>query len=192
MRPVRRDDRGATLPEYALLIGLVVVVCIGVISYLTDASDAEVDQRSGEIGTPSEDNALPAGGGGGGGTSTGSTDGGTPTDVVAHVGGLSGATTTSSNGTKWSATVTISVVDASGQPVAGATVTASWSAGNKGGTSCLTSSTGTCPITSDTFNRGGGNPVTSVEFTVSNVSGDSVTSYDSAANTASSLVIPAP
>jgi hypothetical protein len=189
---MRHQEKGATLVEYALLIALVVVVCIGVIEVLTDNSDEKVDTRSGEIGVPSEENALPgATDGSGGGTSTDGSDGGGSVSAVAHVGGLSAATSTSSNGNKWSATVTVTIVDASGEPVTGATVTGDWSAGN-GGTSCVTGASGTCPISSADFNAGGGNPVESVTFSVTNVSGSSVASYDSAANTSSSIVISRP
>lgn len=74
------------------------------------------------------------GGGGGGGTTT----------PVLHVGDLDGRGVLS--GKNWQAQVTISVVNASGQPVPGATVTARWGSGTSG--SCVTGANGTCTLSS--------------------------------------------
>jgi len=184
--PMRgRRDRGAALVEYAMLMALVVVVSLAAISALTDESDAKVAAQPDRIGLPSEDNALnaPPGDADPGGDDD---DGGSSGPVTAHVGGLSGATSVSNN--DWSATITITVVDDSDNPVQGATVTGSWSVGT-GGTTCTpTSASGTCSITSSALRRTGGSAVPSVTFTIGAISGTDVT-YDGSANSVSALTV---
>lgn len=99
--------------------------------------------------------------------------GGTTTTV--HVADLDSAKTFSKN--KWTATVTIKVVDQSGAPVSGAVVTGGWSAGYTGTGTCTTTTAGTCSVTTGSMKL----TVTSVTFTVNGVTGTGLT-YDSAAN----------
>ncbi|MGK2903004.1 MAG: Flp family type IVb pilin [Mycobacterium sp.] len=42
---VRRGDRGATLPEYAMIVALVVIVSLGAITRLRDGSTEELEER---------------------------------------------------------------------------------------------------------------------------------------------------
>ena len=90
-----------------------------------------------------------------------------------HIGDLDAASTTA--GKNWKPTVTVTGHDGSEQPVAGATVTGSWSNGVTGSTSCTTGTGGTCSMsrTSKT--------ATTATFTVTNVALSSLT-YVSVAN----------
>lgn len=95
--------------------------------------------------------------------------------VHIHVGDLDGISTTV--GTKWTAAVTIAILDANNVPVAGATVSGAWSGGYSGSGSCLTGADGRCNVTTGSMTRRS----TSVTFAVTGVvSGSAV--YDSAAN----------
>jgi hypothetical protein len=105
-----------------------------------------------------------------------------PPATVMHVGTLTGSS--AANGKSgWRATVTVGIRDVGNQPVANATVTGSWSGGSSGSASCVTGTAGTCSVTSAKL----ANNVTSVTFTVSNVTragstynpaGNAVTSKD--------------
>jgi PKD repeat protein len=89
-----------------------------------------------------------------------------------HLGDLDGSVRAWKN--FWRATVTITVHDASHNPVANATVAGSW---DSGGTDfCVTNDTGQCSITSDKLDHGVG-----VTFTVNDVT-HATLSYDPAGN----------
>ena len=92
-----------------------------------------------------------------------------------HVGDLDGAGT--SQGNKWTSTVTITVHDANHNPVANATVTGAWSNGASGTSSCTTASNGQCTVTKSNLSRGR----SSVTFTVNNVT-RATSTYTSANN----------
>jgi hypothetical protein len=92
-----------------------------------------------------------------------------------HVGDLDGTGT--SQGNKWTSTVTITVHDANHNPVANATVTGRWSNGANGTASCTTASNGQCTVTKSNLSRGR----SSVTFNVSNVTRSNYT-YASASN----------
>ncbi len=98
-----------------------------------------------------------------------------PNSTPVHVGDLDGSSV--QNGGRWNATVTITVHNASEQPVSGATVSGSWSNGANGGGSCTTNGSGQCSITKNNVK----NNVSSVTFTVTDISGTSMT-YDSGAS----------
>ncbi len=178
-----RRDRGATLVEYALLVGLLVVVSLGVIQNLEDKGGSKVASRSDGIGQPTEANDLS-----GPGTTSPTTPPTTappPSPVTVHVGTLAGATSTS--GGDWSATVTITVLDADGNPAQSVSVTGSWTIPG-GGTTCTTDANGECAITSVSMKRNGNGSVPSIEFAIVNLGGAQVT-YDPDSNSASSLTI---
>jgi len=80
-----------------------------------------------------------------------------------HIGDLDGLST--AQGTKWTATVTITVHDANHNPVANATVTGKWSNGATGTVSCTTNSNGQCTVSKTGIRKG----KSSVTFTVNNV-----------------------
>jgi PKD repeat protein len=77
------------------------------------------------------------------------------------LGSLSGGGSTRKGG--WTAQVTLSTVDGSGQPVAGATVSGLWSTGASG--SCTTGAAGTC-----SFSLNVGKKATSVRWAISTIS----------------------
>jgi len=110
----------------------------------------------------------------------------TPPPPVAEmwVGSLSG--TASSSGRTWIATVTVGVVGDDGLPVAGVTVSGSWSAGS-GATSCTTNAGGSCPLMSSALPKKTG----SVRFSVTDLAGPVLT-YVSSMNVASSIVVAKP
>lgn len=100
--------------------------------------------------------------------------GGSTTTV--NVADLDATKTTSRN--KWTATVTIKVVDQTGAPVSGAAVAGAWSGGYNGTGTCTTTTAGTCSLVSGGMKL----TVTSVTFTVTSVTGTGLV-YNAAANT---------
>ena len=92
-----------------------------------------------------------------------------------HIGDLDGTST--KQGNKWTANVTITVHDTNHNPVANATVTGNWSNGATGTASCTTGSNGQCSVNKSGI-RGGKSSVT---FTVNNVTRSNYT-YASASN----------
>jgi hypothetical protein len=100
-----------------------------------------------------------------------------PPQVTYHLSGLSGYGMNVSS-TKWNAVVMVSAHDANNQPVAGVTVSGSWSNGAKGTGSCTTAATGSCTITKNSLAR---NKVASVVFTLTSVT-HATFLYDPAGN----------
>ncbi|MEW5991435.1 MAG: GDSL-type esterase/lipase family protein [Chloroflexota bacterium] len=107
-----------------------------------------------------------------------------PPEGVMSVGSLDGSATSSRR--TWTATVTVGVIGEAGAPVPGVIVEGVWSAGS-GATSCVTSDTGTCSITSAALNK----KTASVLFTVTNLSADGWI-YAASSNVASSVVVVKP
>jgi len=67
-------------------------------------------------------------------------------DPILHIGGLTGSSQVLKGG-KWNATATIVAHDALHAPTAGVTVTATWSNGVSGTSTCVTNTSGTCSVT---------------------------------------------
>lgn len=78
------------------------------------------------------------------------------------------AGSSASNGSKWTANVTITVTD-NGSPLSGATVAWSWSSGTTGSGTCTTNASGQCSVSKSGIPK----RVGSVTFTVSAVNGSS-------------------
>jgi hypothetical protein len=97
----------------------------------------------------------------------------TPDNSTIHVGDLDGAN--GNNGSTWTAYVTITIHDASENPVANATVSGDWS--NGGSANCTTDANGQCTVSQSGIRKNVG----TVNFTVSGVSHTSYT-YDATAN----------
>lgn len=183
-----RHERGATMVEYALLVSLLVVVSLGVIQSLEDKGESKVASRSDGIGQPTESNELS----GPGTTSptTPPTSTPPPTPLTVHIGTLAG--TASQSGNDWSATVTITVLDADGNPAQGVTVTGAWSLPGGGTTCSPTDATGECSITSASFQRKpDAGSVPSVTFTIVALSGANIT-YDPSADSSAMVTITKP
>jgi len=87
----------------------------------------------------------------------------TSTPTTIHIGDLD-ATSTSQGG-KWTASVTITVHDASHNPIANATVSGSWSNGASGTASCTTGTNGQCSVSISNISNGSH----SVTLTINNV-----------------------
>ncbi len=105
--------------------------------------------------------------------------------TTSHVADLSGFST--NGGSTWTATVTITVVDSTGRPVADAVVHGDWSQGNVSSSSCTTDSNGQCSVTSGSIHKRQG----SVTFSVSDI-GHAVLTYDPTANVKTSISIAKP
>ena len=93
-----------------------------------------------------------------------------------HVGDIDGAGTPGI-GSRWNAEVAFTVHTSGEVPVAGATVSGSWSNGTSGLASCVTNAAGQCSVNKNNI-RGS---ISSVTFTVTNVVSSGNT-YDSGAN----------
>jgi hypothetical protein len=96
--------------------------------------------------------------------------------VQLHIGDLDGSTAASKN--TWTASVTITVQNASDAAVQGATVSGNWSGGFSGGASCTTTTAGTCNVTTGNLNKS----KTSAAFTVTNVTASGATYVPSSNN----------
>lgn len=99
-----------------------------------------------------------------------------PAATTSHISDLDG-TSFWVNSRRWKATITITVLDDLGSPVANATVDGDWSGGISGSASCTTDSSGSCSITSDKIRK----KKADVTFTVTNIS-HATLSYNAAAN----------
>lgn len=103
--------------------------------------------------------------------------GGTPLPTtLVHVGAAAG-TSAWVNSRNWTATLTVTVHDASHAPAAGVTVTVAWSGGASGSASAVTNSNGVAVINTSSINKN----KSYVDMTVSNLSGSGFT-YSSSAN----------
>jgi len=52
-RTARRDERGASLVEYALLLALIVVVLVGAVTFLGDTTNTSFSTANSSIGAAS-------------------------------------------------------------------------------------------------------------------------------------------
>jgi subtilisin family serine protease len=100
---------------------------------------------------------------------------GSSTTKTVHVADLDATKTISKS--KWTATVTIKVVDQTGAPVTGAVVAGTWSGAYNASATCTTTSTGTCSLVTGSMKL----TATTVTFTVTNITGTGLT-YSATAN----------
>ena len=84
--------------------------------------------------------------------------------ITMHIGDLDAQSSTV-NRKNWSATITVRVHDTSENPIAGATVSGTWSGGISGTGSCSTDVNGTCQIASSNIN----NNISAVTFSATSV-----------------------
>lgn len=108
--------------------------------------------------------------------------GGGGEEGVLHVADLAGSYTISRN--RWTATVTITVVDAQDALVSGVTVTGAWTGGYTGSATCTTGANGTCSVVTGNMKTN----LTSVTYTVSTLAASGYT-YDPTANIESTITI---
>jgi len=168
-----RGERGATLPEYALVVSLVLVVCLGAISSLERSGRSQLNDRRNASGGSGEVSgvgfAYTGGGGSGGGGGGGGGGSSTNVDGVS----LPATETGKKDKTVWVAAVTM-VVSSGGTAVQGALATVTFAYGT-------TSIQVTCPEASN--NQGkitcalGDIPgtVASATMVVDNISGTNIT-----------------
>lgn len=146
VRPCR-GERGAVMPEYALIVALIVVATIGVIVSVADRGEDRLEGSDARIGLPADAANYS------GGATTTTIQSSTTTTAVSgqtvRVGTLTKAPNPSqgSPASKWIANVTIEARDGTNALVAGVVVTGSWSSNGSGqaGT-CTTGVTGTCSV----------------------------------------------
>jgi subtilisin len=107
--------------------------------------------------------------------------------LTMHVADLTG--TSVSNGSSWTARVTVTIQGAGGAPVEGATVSFDYMSqrGVTGNRSCMTDNKGTCPVEVSGFAKRDG----SVEFTVTDVLHSSLV-YDNTSDVTSSITVTKP
>jgi Flp pilus assembly pilin Flp len=172
---LRTEERGATTVEYALIIALVVVLCLGAIQALQTKGTAKVDEGAAERGRPTEQLFLPSASGviigGGSGSTVGS---GAATVEVFDIQG----TSAEGQGSTWVATVTVKVKNvATPELWSGVTVTGTWFYLDSGtpktasGT-CPTDSTGLCTISLSGLKS---NKTDSAEFRSITLTGSGIT-----------------
>ena len=89
----------------------------------------------------------PGDGGDGGSGGSGGDGGDTPTPVTVGLAAAAGTTHRDGHSDDWTATVTVTVKDSNGDPVAGATVSGAWTDGHSD-SGCTTGAGGSCTFTS--------------------------------------------
>jgi len=108
------------------------------------------------------------------------------TGLAVHVGTIQGSGV-SVNRNFWRANVTVTVIDAGGQPVGGVSVTGSWSGGTSGSTSCTTDGSGVCTVQSSNIGRG----TASVLWSLGSLSGSGLV-HDTTKDSATSVQVSRP
>ncbi len=143
----RREDRGAVLPEYALIIALVVVGSIGAIQSAQRsgtsrlvASPARISANDGAYYAGAVSTTVPP-------ASTTST---TAPPIGVHLAANPQVSVEDASGNRWQVAVTFMLLDSSNNGVIGATINGTWSDGGGSSTpvgSCTTStSAGQCTL----------------------------------------------
>ena len=160
--------RGASTVEYALALALVVLTLPPAIGWLKDSSSAEFQSRATSAGAPDAGVAPPTVSST---TIPATTLAATTTTASLPIDATASLTVTANRqGNSWSATVTVTVVDQSGQPVAGVLVTGAWNPALSGETSCTTAANGQCSMTQAGMEARDNKPfVASVTFSITAV-----------------------
>ena len=202
-RLISASDRGATVVEYALGIGLICVVSLGAISFLQDESEDGFQERSGRVGAPDLEAGLPGGttgGTSGGGSTTGG--GGTPNAAPAILTAQAPTQSGDKTGNNWDATVTLTMLG-DGSPTTGIRITGTWTLFVEGvarpadpPVSCVTGVNGECVFTRDDMeHRTNQAEVTKAVFTVSGYTytlSDPMQSYTIPPAPAQTIEVPRP
>lgn len=150
-----RGERGAVLPEYALVIALVVVASIGAILAVLDKGEDRLGTSDVRIGNPVDGANYAAAA-----TITTLQSSSTTSSVVGQtvrVGAITNSPSPSqgSPASKWIANATVTALDGSGTPVAGVVVSGSWSSNGLGQSgTCTTNAGGTCAVQRADLNDG--------------------------------------
>ena len=166
----RREDRGAVLPEYALIIALVVVGSIGAIQAAQRggtsrlaASPARISANDGAYYAGAVATTVPP-------PSTTST---TAAPIGVHLAANPTVTVADAGGNRWQVTITLTLLDSSNNGVIGATVDGTWSDGGGGSSpvsTCTTStSAGQCTMQFTRIR----DATPSVTYTLSTITGGS-------------------
>ncbi|MEQ1787577.1 MAG: hypothetical protein ABL966_11030 [Acidimicrobiales bacterium] len=163
-----RGDRGATLPEYALIVALIVITCLSGIQMVQENGEEKLAASDGRISAA--DGAYYPGG-----ATTTSTPGPTttapPTPIGVHLAANPTVVVADVSGNKWQVTVTFTLRDSANNGVIGATMNGVWSGGGNGSDpvgSCTTStSAGQCTVQFTKIR----DSVPNVTYTVSTITG---------------------
>lgn len=144
----RRSERGASVVEYALGVAFIVIGSMGGLSVLQDKSEAHLRARASDAGAPADEAMRGVVAGSGSSSADGTS--GTPPSGTANV-QITGMTGNSTNNAgeniKWDAIVTVTIVDADGNPAAGVAIAGTWTNGRgSGGESCVTDAGGLCTL----------------------------------------------
>ena len=140
-----RRERGAALVEYALIMGLLVVVSLGAISSATTSGKSRLT-TSGNRLRPTDQAYYP-------GAVTTTTVSGTTTTTIGSVDvhlGSSPIVTITDDGPRWQVTVTFTLLDSADNGVIGAIMNGSWTDVGQGsnpiGTCTTSTSAGLCTV----------------------------------------------
>ncbi len=185
-RHISSPHRGASVVEYALALGAIMLLVMAGLSTLEDGVTSELDERGSSIGVPEESGV----------TVTAPTTTAPPTTTTpppsttappgtVFISALASAANWS--GGKWVATVEVSVTDGGSNPVNGASIEAEWSEPFVSDTSCVTDTSGTCSMTQ--WNLNSNRPSTT--WTVVSVAAPGLT-YDAADNVVSTITVNRP
>lgn len=142
-QPVLVSDRGATVPEYALIVALVVVGLIAGLGFLQDRSTQKLGDEDARIGVI-EDQAAYATPVGPGGPPV--TDPPPPAGSTLSAPQFSAPNASNAASNKWNAFITITVVDSLSQPVSGVVIGFRWTSGGNPSGSCTTNGSGQCSL----------------------------------------------
>ncbi len=169
----RRNERGVTAVEYALILAMILLPLVLGVRAVQDRGASELNSSGDRIGTPDESfvpNTPTTG------VVVNPSSSSTPaaTGTVATSVGLVGSAST--QGAKWTSTVVVTLYDQNGQPIAGASMTGEWTAnGNQQTTTCTTDTNGKCTVTQWNLKNGGVGEVLDNTYTILNITGSSLT-----------------
>ncbi len=160
-------ERGATMVEYALIVGLILVVSITAISKVQTNGKSRLAASDSRISTGTDNQYYSSSGTVPPVSSTTST---TSASIAVHLGSSPTINVQNAQGNKWTVTVTFTLLDGSNNGVIGARLDGSFSDGTGQPTAvnCTTStSSGLCTVQFNGINDNR----TSVTFAASSISG---------------------
>lgn len=180
-----RSARGAGITEYALALGAIALLLLGGLSQLEDGVTSELEDRGDSIGQPAAVSVTAPTTTAAAPTTTAPSPTTTSPAGTVFVSLL--ASTSNWSGSKWVATVEVTLQDGGGNPVVGAEIEAEWSEPFVSETSCVTDASSTCSMTQWNLNSSRN----STTWSVINVTAPPLT-YDSALNVVSDITVNKP
>ena len=185
----RRNERGVTAVEYALILAMIMVPLVMGVQAVQDGGASELNSSGDRIGTP-EESFVPNSPTTGVVIAPSSTTASTVPGTVVTSATLTGSAT--KQGTKWTSTVVITLFDQNSQPIAGATITGTWTAnGNNQTTTCTTDTNGKCTVTQWNLKMSGNGETAANTYTVGGITGTNLTIGPSVTGTSVTVNRPA-